>query len=155
MLTERLAEWWADRWVKKNLSKLNSKGITDADLSRLEDPKNGVIILRADGFAVEAPAFTADLTFNEVCKIFSYKKDLVTTDLICMGFGTGKNQLIVETHEEMAGFLKLRREVERRIPGISEAFNRWLLNSPAFDTTAVCIWESPTATKGSDYNNAS
>ncbi len=64
MLTERVAEWWAEGWAKKNLSKLDPKGITDADLSRLEDPKNGVISLRPDGFAVQTPSFSADLTWK-------------------------------------------------------------------------------------------
>ena len=104
MLTERIAEWWAERWVKKNLSNLNPKGITDVDLSRLEDAKNGVISVRDDGFAVQAPAYS-----------------------------------------EMAGFLKLRREAKRRLPRLSESFARWLLGSPAFDTTVVCIWERPRA----------
>ncbi len=141
MLTERIAEWWAERWVKKHLSKVDPKAITEADLSRLEDPKNGVISLRADGFTVQAPAFSAALTWNEITKVFCYKRDLVTTDLICMGFGTGGDQSAVETHEEMAGFQKLRQEAERRFPGVSEAFSRWLLSSPAFDTTTICIWE--------------
>ncbi len=75
--------------------------------------------------------------------MFSYRRDLGITDLICMGFGTGGDQSVVETHEEMAGFLKLRREAERRFPGLSEAFDRWLLSSPALDTTVACIWERP------------
>ncbi len=131
----------AERWVKKHLSKVDPKAITDAAPSRLEDPKNGVISLCAEGFTVQAPAFRAELTWNEIRQVFSYKRDLVTTDLICMGFGTGGDQSVVETHEEMAGFLRLRQEAERRFPGLSEAFSRWLLRSPAFDTTTVCIWE--------------
>jgi hypothetical protein len=140
MLTERIAEWWAERWVKKKLSKVPNR-ITEADLCQLEHPKNGVISLRSDGFVLHAPTLISELSWGEIRSVFSYKRDLLTTDLICLGFGRGNDQPMVETHEEMSGFLKLRREVEQRLPGLSEAFNRWLLSSPAFDRTVVCIWE--------------
>ncbi len=141
-MLERALEWW----VTRKLGKIDPRHVpSDAELSSLEDAKNGVISLSVTTFTVQAPKFTASVDWEKLTSIFAYRRDLHTTDLICMGFACAANDPVIEVHTEMAGFLRLRREAERRCPGLSDGFSRWLLNSRAFDTTARCVWEKPKA----------
>lgn len=118
---------------------------SDAPLSTLEDAQNGVVCLSVSGFTVRAPTFTATVDWERLTRILCYKRDLVATDILCLGFACAPSDPVIEAHAEMDGFLRLQREAERRCAGLSEGLSHWLLNSPAFDTTVTCVWKKPNA----------
>ncbi len=120
------------------------KPITDADLSKLEDPKYGIITIDENGVQVKHPKLVASTAWCDVREVFAYKRDLLTTDLICLALCTSNNAPVLETHEEMQGFVKLWRELERRLPGFQEKYTKWLLSSPAFDSQPTSIWKRAT-----------
>lgn len=142
-----------DCWLfmRKLLAK-GPKNITDKDLTRLENARDGTITCSADRFAVQAPKFTAHVEWAKLTRIFCYKRDLLTTDLICLGFFCADNQPGVEVHEEMQGFLYLRRELERRFPVYKNRFSDWILSSRAFDNTVVPLWEKEAQTVSIEAN---
>ena len=55
------------------------------------------------------------LAWNEVESVMAFKRDLITTDLACLGFrGSG---LYLEANEEMSGFEAFARELPTHLAG--------------------------------------
>jgi hypothetical protein len=54
---------------------------------------------------------------DEVTRIATYKRDLLTTDLICLDFFVGAKNLTYSTHEEISGFNDLQNKLLHHFPG--------------------------------------
>lgn len=141
-----IMEWLVKRWADRLIGKIDpAKPITDADLAQLENPKWGTVTLSDDGVQVQYPKSVDFARWDEIREVFAYKRDLLTTDMICLALCTADDRPILEPHAEMVGYVKLCRELEKRLPGFQDKYAKWLLSSPAFDTRPTTIWklESP------------
>ena len=56
--------------------------------------------------------------WDEVREIVTFKRDLITTDCVCLGFRTSDQEVYFEVNEEIAGFVLLTDEMIRRFPSI-------------------------------------
>lgn len=142
LIIEKITKRRVDRILEKAVADIkNGKEITDEDLTRIEDKKNGIIEITQSGFNIISPKESIFVDWDKVYKIVSFKQDLWTTDLACLGFAALKEETMVVVHEEMKGFLILRREIETKKPGFEEKYHSWLFNTPAFDSTVFTLWE--------------
>lgn len=135
-----------DKWLDKRLG-LNldpTPEITDADLTVLEDPKHGVITIRDDGVEVKHPKSIAFAPWTGIQEVFAYKRDLLTIDLNCLALCTTDDAPVVEPNEGMQGFVTLWRELESRLAGFKDSYNRWIIESPAFDAEPTSVWKKET-----------
>jgi hypothetical protein len=130
-----------NRWLDKRLAFDPNRKITDADLAILEDRKNGVITIREDGVEVKHPKSVAFAAWGDIREIFAYKRDLLTIDLNCLALCTADDAPVVEPNEGMQGFVALEREFENRFQGFKDTYNRWIIQSPAFDAEPNSIWK--------------
>ncbi|GAB4140070.1 MAG: hypothetical protein Tsb009_09290 [Planctomycetaceae bacterium] len=106
-----------------------------------EKAENGVITFDDDGFSVERKsADSVRMKWDEVREIQAYKADLFSYDLICWVF-LGKDDVWVEVNEEMVGFAKLEKHIEKRF----EFEDRdWFhkVAFPAFETNLMTLWKN-------------
>ena len=109
----------------------------------LEDPKCGTLVAQADGFKITTPkGHVFELLWNEVEEIHAFKKDLLTTDLICLAFKKAGKDEYYDIHEEMAGYYDLSQAMEKYLPGYNIS---WFpdVAFPAFATSHKVIWKRP------------
>lgn len=118
---------------------LNSK--TNPDPRVLEDPKHGT--LAGDGECLRirnAQNDSAKLLWSDIEEVHALKRDLFSTDLICLTFKKSGKEEYYEIHEEMAGYHDLLKLLPNRLPG----FNLEWFSSvafPAFATNHQIIWK--------------
>ena len=142
LIIEKLTKRRVDKILKKAVADIKSgRKITDEDLTLLEDKKNGIIDLTNSGFKIISPKKPIHVDWDNVEKIVSFKRDLWTTDQICLGFIERQKESMVVVHEEMKGFLNLRREIEAKKTGFKKRFHEWLFSTPPFDGTIFILWE--------------
>lgn len=140
-LFDRLLARLLDRWMPLKFDP-NAPPPTEAQLARLEDPKNGTITTQDSGFTVTTPKWAAEVKWSETNRIFCCKRDLLTTDLVCIGFSRADDAPFVEVHEEMQGFQQLLKHMKVSLLEAEQGFWTWFMTSPAFDRTATTIWQS-------------
>ncbi|MDA0587678.1 MAG: hypothetical protein O2820_05305 [Planctomycetota bacterium] len=93
----------------------------------------------ADGFSIVG-GNPVTVRWQDVVEIVAFKRDLLTRDLICVGFRVVGSEELIETDEEMPGFGKLRADVESRF---SLPENWWSeVAFPAFATNMTTIWSA-------------
>ena len=63
------------------------------------------------------------LKWNEVKTIVAYKRDVYTTDLVCLGFTTPDGT--VEINEEMQGWSQLVEDLPAFVPGTPPLADWW------------------------------
>lgn len=86
--------WWQRylRWRHRNVSTLT---------------------LTANGFALNRAGHATEVSWDEVTRIFTFKRDLMTVDLMCLAFET--SSAAVEIDEDMAGYGEVEAEMEQRL----------------------------------------
>lgn len=95
------------------------------------------LVLTDDGFEIRAlKGQTADIVsvaWERVTEASAYKRDLWSTDQICIAF-TMNDDTFIEIHEEMRGFCELCERLPRALPG-ALAFGSWYqdITVPAFE----------------------
>ena len=80
------------------------------------------------------------VTFAKVSRINAFKRDLFSTDLICLVFYQDESELPIEINEEMEGF----EQLGNRLPGIFSGFDEgWYAKvvKPAFATNLTEVWK--------------
>lgn len=116
------------------------KNIGKRDPRALENPKNGVLLGRADCLKVKIDkGNSSELPWSEVEEVHAFKRDLFTADLICLAFKrTGKDEYW-EIHEEMADYHDLLEILPRHLP---EFTLNWFseVAFPAFATDHRIVW---------------
>ncbi len=82
------------------------------------------------------------LSWDSVLEIFTFKRDLFTVDLICLGFRIDNEGVYFEIDEEMKGYKELESFLLTRFKGIKK---EWFSDvaSPAFETNLVSLWGEP------------
>jgi hypothetical protein len=135
MLVERfLAPVLARRAVARILEK------KDSDPRALEDPKYGTLSEDGERLRVERSDGSAELIWKKVEEVHAFKRDLFTTDLICLAFKREGTNDYIEVHEEMEGYHDLLQTLPSRLPGFTLA---WFSDVafPAFETNHQTIWK--------------
>ncbi len=90
------------------------------------------------GFALDTEPMVSTLWHN-VTEIVAFKRDLLTTDLICLAFHIDDGT-VIETDEQMVGYAKFIDLVASQF----ELAPDWWSNVafPAFQTSMATIWSS-------------
>jgi len=120
-----------------------SHHVSDDDLAKLEDPNNGIITCDESGIEVKLPKITHQVGWESITEVMAYKRDLGTTDLICLAILSADKRPI-EIHEEMQGYVKLWHELEARLPGYQDKYAAWIMKSPPFDPKPISVWKKET-----------
>jgi hypothetical protein len=105
---------------------------------------------RARLFRKTPPDTTSTFLWEEVTRIFVFKRDAFTVDLICMAFELNGAQTI-EINENMDGWKELADAVPVYLPG-TLTHNDWF-QKVAFPAFALCwtqIYTRTTETRSSD-----
>ena len=78
------------------------------------------------------------LQWSDVVEIVAYKRDLLTTDLVCVGFRLHGTDDLIEIDEEMPGFDLTMAAVATRF----QLPDKWWVDVaiPAFATNETTIW---------------
>ncbi len=93
------------------------------------------IRLLDDGFAVDRDEVEIfRVRWEEVLEIVTFKRDLLTTDCVCLAFRCSERNVYSEVNEEIPGFAQLIDELPYRFAAIdSEWFNK--VTQPPFATS--------------------
>lgn len=117
------------------------KSKTQHDPRALENPEYGSVAGGVDCLRItSAKGGSSELRWSEVEEVHAYKRDLFTTDLICLTFKKSGREEYYEIHEEMAGYHDLLEVLQRRLPRLTL---EWFLDVafPAFETKHRVIWK--------------
>ena len=80
------------------------------------------------------------LAWSEVREVLAYKKDLLTTDLVCLEFITFRDTAVV-IDEERPGFHELLRKLPNFLDGFPPAEDWWRqVEQPPFATNLAHLW---------------
>jgi hypothetical protein len=131
-----LIPWQAKRTVAKLM-----KSKKPSNPRILENPIYGTLL--PDNSCVQiiggkGQKFT--FQWNEVEEVHAFKRDLFTTDLICLAFKLSEDRF-VEINEEMVGYYDLQSWLPKQFSGIQE---NWIMDvvSPAFKTNHRVLWKN-------------
>ena len=126
--------------ARRNVGKI-LKGKSKLDPCTLENPKYGSVVCDTDCLRIKSvKGDLSELRWGEIEEVHAFKKDLFTTDLICLAFKKSGRDQYYEIHEEMAGYHDLLEALPNRLP----KFNlEWILAVavPAFETNHQIIWK--------------
>jgi hypothetical protein len=107
-----------------------------------ERPENGIVHVTDRLITLKAgDEVVASVPIRDVLEVISYKRDLFSVDLICLGFqweDAGK-EFFIELNEEMAGF----GELQGRLPSLFSLRDpEWWseVAFPAFETNYTVLW---------------
>lgn len=132
--------------IDKNAKKIVNRILSDVQNGKveetiLESEINGIITLTGTGFQVKEKSeeLLETVHWNRVTHIFAYKKDLGTTDLVCLGWKLDNSDQTLEVHEDMLGFKKLNQAMLEHYKSIPET---WAMDIyfPAFETNLTLLW---------------
>ena len=107
----------------------------------LEDPKCGSVAAGPDCLRITSGrGDSSELRWSEVEEVHAYKRDLFTTDSICVAFKKSRREEYYEIHEEMAGYHDLLEALPSHLPKFTRD---WFLAValPAFETNRQVIWK--------------
>src|SRR5437870_3687615 len=87
------------------------------DPRALENPKYGSVVGDADCLRIRGgKGDPSELRWSEVEEVHAFKKDLFTTDLVCLAFKKSGREEYYQIHEEMAGYHDLLEVLPSRLP---------------------------------------
>lgn len=95
------------------------------------------------GFDLRADTSTVgDVKWNEVQKILAFKRDMVTTDLVCLEFQlVGKDEAF-EVNDDVGEFWDLVKRVKDVFPDSDQEWEEQVVK-PAFSRNATVIYSRP------------
>jgi len=111
------------------------------DVRALENSNYGTLVADDAGFKIVTPkGAEAELSWKDIEKIHAFKRDLLTTDLICLAFEKSGTEEWYEINEEMSGYNDLLEALQNHLSGFALV---WVLDTtlPAFATNHKVIWE--------------
>ena len=100
------------------------------------------IIATDDGFTIKSPKHADTVSFNRVSTVAIYKRDEMTTDLICCDIVVGEQVRTV--HEEIPGFNTLMLRFEA-LPGFDRKWREKVVK-PAFAENRTIVFQRSTCT---------
>jgi len=135
MLVERLL---TPVLTRRTVAKILKKRGTDPRV--LENPGYGMLSDDGERLRLAKGNDKLELPWTAVEEIRAFKRDLFSTDLICLAFKREGKDDYIEVHEEMVGYHDLLEALPNRLPGFTLA---WFLDVafPAFETNHRTIWK--------------
>ena len=105
-------------------------------------------IVSENSFRIDAGMeSTGDVPFEWIERIEAYKRDELTTDLVCFDitYRMSEGKRIAWVHEEMPGFAQLNLALQQRLPGLeADWFSK--VAQPAFaENRRTILMRSPNA----------
>lgn len=100
-------------------------------------PNVASLVLTTDGFEWRSGQQVAKVRWDDVTRIVTFKRDLITVDLLCLHFDTALGT--VEINEELQGYDAVEVEMERRFAVATDWKLRVLF--PAFTTNEEAIYD--------------
>lgn len=85
---------------------------------------------------------TAEVQWNDVREVFIYKKDLIATDLICIGFRISDDGTHMVLHEEGNYWESLLEWLPKVFPGIRTDWHQDVV-LPPFEPCLTLLWGEP------------
>jgi hypothetical protein len=136
--------WFMDRvWTPFRARRTVRKLLSDEsprDLRALENPKYGRVETNTDCLTIrQTQGNVLELRWSEVEEVHAFKRDLFSTDLICLAFKRSGRDEYCEIHEEMAGYHDLIERLPIHLPQFNQA---WFSSVafPAFKPNHQVIW---------------
>ena len=136
-------QWCCSRSLTRQLMRIrNAKPEDGTSAQSLEDPRYGVIAVNSSALIFEGPkSQRVEIPWQSVDTILAYKRDLFTTDLICLAFEwrSQGTTTAIELHEEMKNF----RELIDELPKYFALRNpEWWAEVafPAFESNEAILW---------------
>lgn len=113
------------------------------DPRALENPKYGILSEDGERLRVTKEVGSVEMLWTNVEEVHAFKRDLYTTDLICLAFKREGTNEYIEIHEEMAGYHDLLQALPGRLPGFRLD---WFCDVAfaAFETNHRTIWKRST-----------
>src|SRR5206468_8395210 len=98
---------WTPFWARRTVEKL-LKSTAKHDSRALENPKYGSVLGDGDYLKIKnGKGDSSELRWTDVEEVHAFKKDLFSTDLICLAFKRSGREEYYQIHEEMAGYRDL------------------------------------------------
>nr|BAJ07004.1 putative uncharacterized protein [uncultured bacterium] len=122
--------------IREFISKASKEPLPWWKLNDVESGENGFRITSVK--IKDSP--TPTVLWDEIQKITTYKRGLLTTDLICLSIET--NMETYEVNEEMDGWDSFVSNCELKLKGITTSKEWWgRVMQPAFATNQETIYE--------------
>ena len=140
-LNRVIAPWRSRRWLAKTVQKIRE--------GKLKPPHFDVAVAwDADGFWVrdgKAENSPPRLAWGDITKIVAFKRDLFSTDRICL-FLSKSDGSGLEVHEEMNDWMTFAQALPTHLANCKPA-DAWLwdITTPAFATNLTEIYSRTTA----------
>lgn len=99
---------------------------------------NDIFQLANDGFFYSIDGIEKKVSWNEIDKIIAYKKDLFTTDLVCVDIT--HNTTIITLTEELVGWDIFVKTMGEKLPLIDPDWE-WKVIQPPFETNLITIFK--------------
>ena len=97
------------------------------------------------GFAVDRDGMELFFVrWSDVLEIVTFKKDLITTDCVCLAFRRATSDTYAEVNEEIPGFGKLADELPRRFSDVPEDWFARIAQPPFATNWTRLHGETPT-----------
>src|SRR5262245_56412616 len=111
----------------------------------MSDRSPGAMINVSDaGVVVVSGAQRVALSWREIRRVIAFKRDHMTTDLICLSLEAG--QSVLEVNEEMVGWTDLLAELPKRLPGaMSSDRLSGEVAKPAFSRNLTVVYDRDAA----------
>jgi hypothetical protein len=117
------------------------KTVGKTDPRALESAKHGTLLADADGLRIKRERGSSlKLQWSEVEEVHAFKRDLFTTDLICLAFKKAGKEEYYEIHEEMAGYHDLLEILPTYLPKFTSDWF-YAVAVPAFKNNHRIIWK--------------
>jgi len=111
------------------------------DPRTLENSRSGTLLTDADCLRIKNDnGGSSQLRWSEVEEVHAFKRDLFSTDQICLVFKKSGKEEYYETHEEMVGYHDLLELLPSRLPKFTLAWFPMVV-FPAFKTNHQIIWK--------------
>jgi len=101
------------------------------------------IIIEKSGFSVyEGPECKYFLDWSDIMEIFAFKRDLLSYDLICLGFRIDEKGTYFEIDEEIEGYEEFCSQLKSHF---NEIKTDWFseVAHPAFKLNLISLWGEP------------
>ncbi len=109
-------------------------------------PRGKALVHDGSGFSVvDDRGAAVTWPWSSVVRAEAYKRDLLTTDLICLSLGLADGKW-VEVYEELEGWEAFVASLPENLPGFP-AFDSWFsrVAHPAFKTDLTSLYERQNA----------
>ena len=101
------------------------------------------IAFTSEGFELrKAESLVGGVEWSEIRKIVAFKRDLVTTDAVCLEFHLVGRDGVFEVNDDVGGFWELVGRVKEVFPGSDQDWEATVVR-PAFARNARVIFEAP------------